>query len=179
MEFKWDSLKHVRQSCRLVQTWPSTRLPSQRVCISQSTLLLRKSLTFITYVLPNWFPMVGGAWLACYCSGYRATIPSLNEFRNLFNLFNNPKPDSGWWSFKAKPHLSIHGEYPSNFKGWKNKFLFALGDDWEFALGESQEFGVPRSWSIPSQPIVLLLYSYLVHNPLLCCCSNVGFIFSS
>ena len=27
---------------------------------------------------------------------------SLNEFRNLFGLFNNPKPDSGWLYFKAR-----------------------------------------------------------------------------
>ena len=32
---------------------------------------------------------------------------SLNEFRNLFGLFNNPKPDSIWLYFKAKPKKTL------------------------------------------------------------------------
>ena len=58
----------------------------------------------------------------------------MDELRNLFNLFNNHKPNLGWCYFKAKPHLAILREYPSNVKGWKKKFFFVLGYDWEFAL---------------------------------------------
>ncbi|GFZ16140.1 hypothetical protein Acr_25g0005490 [Actinidia rufa] len=31
---------------------------------------------------------------------------SLNEFRHLFGLFNNPRLDSGWLYFKARPKLT-------------------------------------------------------------------------
>ena len=75
---------------------------------------------------------------------------SLDEFRNLFNLSNNPKPDWGLLYFKVKPHLPILGDYPSNVKGWKMKLFFVLGDDWEFAHGESREFEVPKLWSTPN-----------------------------
>ncbi|GFZ03476.1 hypothetical protein Acr_16g0001000 [Actinidia rufa] len=38
---------------------------------------------------------------------------SLNEFRNLFGLFNNPKPNSGWLYFKARPKKTLLGRYHS------------------------------------------------------------------
>ena len=51
---------------------------------------------------------------------------SMNEFSNLLNLFNNPKPDRGQWCFKVKSRLTIIKEYPSNVKGWKKKFFSFL-----------------------------------------------------
>ncbi|GFS36777.1 hypothetical protein Acr_00g0047970 [Actinidia rufa] len=44
---------------------------------------------------------------------------------------------------------SLIGGY---LKGWKKKFFFISGDDWEFAYGLSRELGVLRvlrSWSTP------------------------------
>ncbi|GFY81552.1 SAUR-like auxin-responsive protein family [Actinidia rufa] len=86
---------------------------------------------------------------------------SLNEFRHLFDLFNNLKPDFGCLYFKVRPNLTMLRGYPSNVKGWK-KFFFILGDNWEFAHGVSQELGVPRvlrSWITPDRccnmPLVL------------------------
>ena len=55
---------------------------------------------------------------------YKSSL-SLNEFRHLFSLFKNLKPDSGWLFFKARPGKTIIKRYPSNVKGWKKKFFFS------------------------------------------------------
>ncbi|GFS43646.1 hypothetical protein Acr_00g0086170 [Actinidia rufa] len=54
---------------------------------------------------------------------------SLNEFRNLFGLFNPPKLDFGWLYFKARPRKTLLGGYHSNVKGWKKKFFFISKDN--------------------------------------------------
>ncbi|GFY93887.1 hypothetical protein Acr_09g0003330 [Actinidia rufa] len=79
---------------------------------------------------------------------------SLNEFRHMFGIFNNLKLDSGWLYFKARPRKTLLGVYPRNVKGWKNKFFFILRDNWEFAYGQSQGFGVLR---VPSKRCNVLL----------------------
>ena len=53
----------------------------------------------------------------------------LSEFKTLFNLNNNPKPDHDWLYFKAMYKKTLLGGYPSNVKGWKRKIFFALGED--------------------------------------------------
>ncbi|GFZ03432.1 hypothetical protein Acr_16g0000560 [Actinidia rufa] len=42
------------------------------------------------------------------------------------------------------------GGYPSNVKGWKSKFFFVFGDEWEIPEGTSWEGApiVPRTWGI-------------------------------
>ena len=42
---------------------------------------------------------------------------SLNEFTHLFDLFNNPRPNSGWLYFKARPKQPPTEGYPNNVKG--------------------------------------------------------------
>ena len=77
---------------------------------------------------------------------------SINKFRHVFSIFNNPKADSGWLYFKARLKRTLLGRYPSNVKGWKKKFFFISGDNWEFAHGLSRKLGVLRilrSWSTP------------------------------
>ncbi|PSS08076.1 Myosin-6 like [Actinidia chinensis var. chinensis] len=54
----------------------------------------------------------------------------------------------------AKPHFSIFEDYPCNVKGWKMKFFFVSGDDWEVAHGESREFVVLSSLVKRSDVIV-------------------------
>ncbi|GFS34894.1 hypothetical protein Acr_00g0036660 [Actinidia rufa] len=60
---------------------------------------------------------------------------SCNEFRCLYSL--SPLPDSGWYYFKARPEKNLLRESPSNVKGWKTRFFFASGDEWEFPSGVS------------------------------------------
>ncbi|GFS28942.1 hypothetical protein Acr_00g0004740 [Actinidia rufa] len=64
---------------------------------------------------------------------------SLTEFRNLFSLNSNPKPDQGWLYFKARNKKGLLGGYPSNVKGWKSKFFFVSGDEWEIPEGTSRK----------------------------------------
>ena len=80
-------------------------------------------------------------------------IMTLSEFRNIFSLTNNPKPDQGWLYFKARYKKTILTGYPSNVKGWKSRFFFASGDNWEL-FDEEPRTGVPRiprSWGIPGR----------------------------
>ncbi|GFZ13018.1 hypothetical protein Acr_23g0014030 [Actinidia rufa] len=78
---------------------------------------------------------------------------SLTEFRNLFSLNSNPKPDQGWLYFKARNKKVLLGGYPSNVKGWKSKFFFVSGDEWEIPVGTSPVGAprVPRTWGIPDK----------------------------
>ncbi|PSS07222.1 Proline--tRNA ligase [Actinidia chinensis var. chinensis] len=57
---------------------------------------------------------------------------SLNEFRCLYTLLKGPGSESGWLYFKARPSKNILKGAPSNVKGWKRRFFFVSGDDWEF-----------------------------------------------
>ncbi|GFZ19865.1 hypothetical protein Acr_28g0005700 [Actinidia rufa] len=78
---------------------------------------------------------------------------SLTEIRNLFSLNSNPKPDQGWLYFKARNKKVLLGGYPSNVKGWKSKFFFVSGDEWEIPEGTSRKGAarVPRTWGIPDK----------------------------
>ncbi|GFY97203.1 hypothetical protein Acr_11g0015090 [Actinidia rufa] len=75
---------------------------------------------------------------------------SLSEFRNLFSLNSNHKPDQGWLYFKARNKKVLLGGYPSNVKGWKSKFFFVSGDEWEIPEEKSRKGAarVPRTWGI-------------------------------
>ncbi|GFY81009.1 hypothetical protein Acr_01g0008180 [Actinidia rufa] len=105
----------------------------------------------------NIFPaqLVPNAWRSIACSMamwqvFKYTL-SLFEFRNLFSLNSNPKPDQGWLYFKARNKKAMLGGYPSNVKWWKSKFFFVSGDEWEIPEGTSCEGAprVPRIWGIP------------------------------
>ncbi|GFY88419.1 hypothetical protein Acr_06g0003590 [Actinidia rufa] len=74
---------------------------------------------------------------------------SCDEFRCLYSL--SPLPDSGWFYFKARPDKNLFRGSPSNVKGWKTRFFFASGDEWEFPSGTaaSNTLRVPRSWGTP------------------------------
>ncbi|GFS34997.1 hypothetical protein Acr_00g0037220 [Actinidia rufa] len=99
-----------------------------------------------TQLVPNtWRSIVYAVVVWRY---YKCTL-SLNEFRCLYSLFTNPKPDSRWLYFKVRPGRIITKGYPRNVKGWKRRFFFISRDDWEFSPGISREEGVlrvPRSW---------------------------------
>lgn len=78
---------------------------------------------------------------------------SLNEFRCLYTLFKNPKPNSGWLYFKARSGKNMFKESPSNVKGWKNIFFFISEDDWEILPNTTSKEvpWVPRVWGSPGQ----------------------------
>ncbi|GFS41690.1 hypothetical protein Acr_00g0075820 [Actinidia rufa] len=101
--------------------------------------------------------LVPNAWRSIACSMalwqvYKYDI-NISEFRNLFSLNSNPKPDQGWLYFKARNKKVLLGGYPSNVKGWKSKFFFVSGDEWEIPAGTSPVDAprVPRSWGIPDK----------------------------
>ncbi|GFZ11316.1 hypothetical protein Acr_22g0007140 [Actinidia rufa] len=77
---------------------------------------------------------------------------SCGEFRCLYSL--SPLPDSGWYYFKARPEKNLLRGSPSNVKGWKTRFFFASGDEWELAPGTAASeslLRVPRSWGTPGK----------------------------
>ncbi|GFZ15862.1 hypothetical protein Acr_25g0002710 [Actinidia rufa] len=99
--------------------------------------------------------LVPNAWRSIACSMawwrvFKYTL-SLSEFRNLFSLNSNPKPNQGWLYFKARNKKTLLGGYPSNVKGWKSKLFFVTGDEWEFPEGTTREGAprVPRTWGVP------------------------------
>ncbi|GFZ11447.1 hypothetical protein Acr_22g0008450 [Actinidia rufa] len=101
--------------------------------------------------------LVPNAWRSITCSMalwrvYKYSL-SLSEFRNFFSLSCNPKPDQGWLYFKARNKKVLLGGYPSNVKGWKSKFFFVSGDEWEIPARTSPVGAprVPRSWGIPDK----------------------------
>ncbi|GFY86563.1 hypothetical protein Acr_05g0002020 [Actinidia rufa] len=77
---------------------------------------------------------------------------SCGEFRCLYSL--SPLPDSGWYYFKARPEKNLLRGSPSNVKGWKTRFFFASGDEWELAPSAAASeslLRVPRSWGTPGK----------------------------
>ena len=55
--------------------------------------------------------LASNAWQSMVCTivlwQFKKFVISLNEFRYLFSLFNNPRPNSGWIYFKAYPDRGI------------------------------------------------------------------------
>ncbi|GFZ21567.1 hypothetical protein Acr_29g0007290 [Actinidia rufa] len=115
-----DELDRLRESCsfpfgiqiRLLEvdeTIAATRLgevafvrpPFKPVFVFPSTKQLGGSWHTVTSAPPSSPLMHGEVSLARWCYGEFHTFTlSLNEFRNLFGLFNNSKPDFGWLYFK-------------------------------------------------------------------------------
>ncbi|GFS45589.1 hypothetical protein Acr_00g0096950 [Actinidia rufa] len=90
------------------------------------------------------------AWRSVICSlviwRHFKRHMSCDEFRYLYSL--SPLPDSGWFYFKARPDKNLLRGSPSNVKGWKTRFFFASGDEWEFpsSTAASNTLRVPKSW---------------------------------
>ncbi|GFZ19886.1 RING/FYVE/PHD zinc finger superfamily protein [Actinidia rufa] len=91
------------------------------------------------------------AWRSVICSlviwRHFKRHMSCDEFRCLYSL--SPLPDSGWYYFKARPEKNLLRGSPSNVKGWKTRFFFASGDEWEFPSGTAASDSIPRvsrSW---------------------------------
>ncbi|GFZ03460.1 hypothetical protein Acr_16g0000840 [Actinidia rufa] len=134
-----EDLEQIKESCSI----PSS------IQIRLLEMILHFYNIFPAQLVPN-------AWHSVVCAvvlwQYHKVTLSLTEFRNLFGLYKNPKPDFGWLYFKMRPKRTLFGQYPSNVKGWKRKFFFVSGDNWEFPKGLSREVGAPRisrSWGIP------------------------------
>ncbi|GFZ03259.1 hypothetical protein Acr_15g0018670 [Actinidia rufa] len=75
-----------------------------------------------------------------------------DEFRCLYSF--SPLPDSGWYYFKARPEKNLLRGSPSNVKGWKTRFFFASGDEWELPPGTAaseSSLRVPKSWGAPGK----------------------------
>ncbi|GFZ13028.1 hypothetical protein Acr_23g0014130 [Actinidia rufa] len=75
---------------------------------------------------------------------------SCGEFRCLYSL--SPLPDSGWYYFKARPEKNLLRGSPSNVKGWKTRFFFASGDEWELAPGAAASESLLREKSCNKLP---------------------------
>ncbi|GFZ00929.1 hypothetical protein Acr_14g0005640 [Actinidia rufa] len=81
----------------------------------------------------------------------------LARARCLYSLI--PLSNSGWYYFKARPDKNLLRGSPSNVKGWKKRFFFALEDEWEFFLSMPPGVGIPsvtRSWGTPGKSCNML-----------------------
>ncbi|GFY90258.1 hypothetical protein Acr_07g0004550 [Actinidia rufa] len=84
---------------------------------------------------------------------YKICPAQLSPTRGDPSYVRCPLPDSGWFYFKARPDKNLLRGSPSNVKGWKTRFFFASGDEWEFPSGTaaSNTLRVPRSWGTPGK----------------------------
>ncbi|GFZ21535.1 hypothetical protein Acr_29g0006970 [Actinidia rufa] len=81
---------------------------------------------------------------------YEASFPT--GLRCLYTLLKGSGSELGWLYFKARPSKNFLKGPPNNVKGWKRRFFFVSGDDWEFHLSIPHEEGavrVSRSWGTP------------------------------
>ncbi|GFY91129.1 hypothetical protein Acr_07g0013250 [Actinidia rufa] len=78
----------------------------------------------------------------------KTNIMTLEELNALRDTYSFP---SGVQARNKKKVLL--GGYPSNVKGWKSKFFFVSGDEWEIPEGTSRKGAprVPRMWGIPDK----------------------------
>ncbi|GFZ11055.1 hypothetical protein Acr_22g0004530 [Actinidia rufa] len=75
------------------------------------------------------------------CDELTNTHSPLSSSGICVSLNKNPKPDQEWLYFKARTKKTLFGGYPSNVKGWKEKFFFISEDGWEFPEGAGREVG--------------------------------------
>ncbi|GFZ15849.1 hypothetical protein Acr_25g0002580 [Actinidia rufa] len=69
-------------------------------------------------------------------------------------ILPQPLTRFGWYYFKARPEKNLLRGSPSNVKGWKTRFFFASGDEWEFPSGTADSDSIPRvpiSWGTPGK----------------------------
>ncbi|GFS32018.1 hypothetical protein Acr_00g0020440 [Actinidia rufa] len=130
-------LDHLRESC----SFPSSiqiRLPEVDKTIMSTCSGRRVSST-------QW------------CYGNITSSPlSPIEFRNLFDLFKYPKPDSGWLYFKARPMKTLLKGYPNNVKGGRRNSSSSRGTTKSSPQGYleklgfqgSQDYGAPQSFAL-------------------------------
>ncbi|GFZ02215.1 hypothetical protein Acr_15g0008230 [Actinidia rufa] len=90
----------------------------------------------------------------------RKNFDSLQDLPCTVLILPQPLPDSGWYYFKARPEKNLLRGSPSNVKGWKTRFFFASGDEWEFSSGTAASDSIPRvlrSWGTPGKSCNKLL----------------------
>ncbi|GFY93632.1 hypothetical protein Acr_09g0000780 [Actinidia rufa] len=83
-----------------------------------------------------------------------AAVPQRMAIGHMCLYSLSPLPDSGWYYFKARPEKNLLRGSPSNVKGWKTRFFFASGDEWELAPGTDASeslLRVSRSWGTPGK----------------------------
>ncbi|GFZ03494.1 hypothetical protein Acr_16g0001180 [Actinidia rufa] len=104
---------------------------------------------------------------AAFPVGLRFPIhPTIRLILQFYNICPAQLVPNAWRSiacsmamWRARNKKTLLGGYPSNVKGWKSKFFFVSGDEWEFPEGSSQEGAprVPKTWGVPSWLILSTL----------------------
>ncbi|GFY92423.1 hypothetical protein Acr_08g0008190 [Actinidia rufa] len=83
-----------------------------------------------------------------------AIHPSVEEKTNIMTIEElNALRETYFFPPEARNKKVLLGGYPSNVKGWKSKFFFVSGDEWEIPAGTSPVGAprVPRTWGIPDK----------------------------
>ncbi|GFS38387.1 hypothetical protein Acr_00g0057180 [Actinidia rufa] len=93
---------------------------------------------------------------AAFPVGLRFPIhPTIRLILQFYNICPAQLVPNAWRSiacsmvmWRARNKKTLVGGYPSNVKGWKSKFFFVSGDEWEFPEGSSREGAprVPKTW---------------------------------
>ncbi|GFZ10156.1 hypothetical protein Acr_21g0007550 [Actinidia rufa] len=92
---------------------------------------------------------------ATFQAGLRLPIhPTIREILVHYKICPAQLSPNAWRSVicsLARPDKNLFRGSPSNVKGWKTRFFFASGDEWEFPSGTaaSNTLRVPRSWGTP------------------------------
>ncbi|GFS37980.1 hypothetical protein Acr_00g0055020 [Actinidia rufa] len=83
--------------------------------------------------------------------------PTIRLILQFYNICPAQLVPNAWRSiiysmaiWQARNKNTLLGGYPSNVKGWKSKFFFILGDEWELPEGSPREGAprVPRTWGV-------------------------------
>ncbi|GFS42832.1 hypothetical protein Acr_00g0081950 [Actinidia rufa] len=98
---------------------------------------------------------------AAFPAGLRFPIhPTIRLILQFYNICPAQLVPNAWRSiacsialWQARNKKVLLGGYPSNVKGWKSKFFFVSGDEWEIPEGTSRKGAarVPRTWGIPDR----------------------------
>ncbi|GFZ14616.1 hypothetical protein Acr_24g0008060 [Actinidia rufa] len=98
---------------------------------------------------------------AAFPVGLRFSLhPTIRLILQFYNICPTQLVPNAWRSiicsmemWRARNKKTLLGGYPSNVKGWKSKFFFVSGDEWELPKGSPLEGAprVPRAWGVPDK----------------------------
>ncbi|GFZ21706.1 hypothetical protein Acr_29g0008680 [Actinidia rufa] len=101
---------------------------------------------------------------AAFLAGLRLPIhPTIRKILIHYKICPAQFSPNAWRSVicsLARPEKNLLQGSPSNVKGWKKRFFFASGDEWEFPSGMAADDStprVPRSWEMPGKSCNKLL----------------------
>ncbi|GFZ05830.1 hypothetical protein Acr_17g0014020 [Actinidia rufa] len=126
---------------------------------SRVRVRLPKEGETITSARPGEVAFYEAVFPAGLCFPIHPTIRLILQFYNIYlaqlvpNAWRSIVCSMAMWRVFKQNKKTLLGGYPSNVKGWKSKFFFVSGNEWELPEGSSREGAprVPRTWEVPNK----------------------------